>query len=112
MFVEQPRRLAIAAQLHDRRKIESRDFNHNMQLQPSIDDSFHVSMKSVAAGVQFLALMPVSGISSCEPSKLKFTWRSFRALYTLIYIVYGVIVSVLFFENIYEAGISAKNIGE
>lgn len=83
-----------------------------MQLQPSIDDSFHVSMKSVAAGVQFLALMPVCGISSFGPSKLNFTWRSFRVLYTLIYIVYGVIVSVLFFENIYEAGISAKNIGE
>lgn len=75
------------------------------------DDSFHESIKPVAKCVQFLALMPVCGISSVDHADLKFRWTSKRTIYTLIYIAYGFVVSTFFFLNIYAAGISAKNIG-
>lgn len=76
-----------------------------------IDDTFHFSIKPVATFVQFLGLMPVCGTSSDDPKALKFQWKSFRAFYTIIYSLYGIIISTFFFTFIYDSGISAKNIG-
>lgn len=76
------------------------------------DDSFHVSVSPVATFVQFLALMPVCGISQLDPNDLEFKWKSFRTVFTLMYITYGVFISVTFFVHIIGEGISAKNIGK
>lgn len=77
-----------------------------------LDDSFCESVKIVTTFVQFLALMPVSGTMCGDPSKLKFTWKSIRVIFTLIYISYGIVLTSLFFMFIYTLGISAKNIGD
>lgn len=74
-------------------------------------DSFLVAMSPVATFVQFPALMPICGISRKDPKDLKFKWTSFRTIYTLLYITYGVFISIFFFTYIVGEGISAKNIG-
>lgn len=76
------------------------------------DDSFHSAIKRVATFVQFLFLMPVCGISSDDPKKLHFKWKSFRVIITLLYICYGSFTSFLFLRFIYQLGIDTKNIGE
>lgn len=53
------------------------------------DSSFHVSFKSVAIFVLFLALMPVWGISQRDPKFLKFKWKSIRIIHTLACILKG-----------------------
>ena len=75
------------------------------------DDSFIRAISPVATFVQFLALMPVCGISSSDPSALKFKFFSLRVFCTLCYILYGAGVSGYYFTHIYELGISAQNIG-
>lgn len=79
--------------------------------QNKTDDSFQESVSSVTTFVQFLALMPVSGTSKNVVDDLKFSWKSFRTIYTLFYIGYGIFTSILYFMSIYDDGINAKNIG-
>lgn len=79
--------------------------------QKDLDDSIHVAIKPIACFVQFLFLMPVCGISSDSPKNLQFKWKSFRVLMTLLYILYGLCVSFLYLEFIYDMGINAMNIG-
>lgn len=76
-----------------------------------LDNSFQYAISPVATFVQFLALMPVCGISSDNPNDLEFRWIAFRTVFTLVYISYGVFISVFFFTFIAALGISAKNIG-
>lgn len=75
------------------------------------DDSFAFAISPVATFVQFLALVPVCGVSQDDPQKFNFKLRSFRMIYTLLHISYGFTVSSLMFRFIYGEGISAKNIG-
>ena len=81
-----------------------------MESNPS-DDTFHVAISPIATFVQFLGLMPVCGVSQKNPKKLEFKWKSFRIVFTLMYITYGIVISSIFFISINEEGISAKNIG-
>lgn len=76
------------------------------------DDSFHFAIQPVATFVQFLALMPVCGISNSNPSALHFKFLSFRVICTLLYISYGIFLAGFFFTFIYGLGISAQNIGK
>jgi hypothetical protein len=80
--------------------------------QNELDTSFHESIKPIATFVQFLCLMPVCGISSHTVNDLKFKWKSFRVIMTIIYISYGTLTAILYFCFIYEMGINAQNIGE
>lgn len=76
------------------------------------DDSFHKAIKRVAIFVQFLFLMPVCNISCADSKLLRFKWNSFRVIATIVYILYGIFTTILFFKFIYELGINTKNIGE
>jgi len=77
-----------------------------------MEDTFQISMGPVLTFVQFLALMPIVGVSQKDPKALRFKWKSFRTVFTLLYISYGVIISSYFYSFIIAAGISAKNIGK
>ena len=81
------------------------------QKQFQSDDSFISAISPVATLVQFLALMPVCGISHANSSALKFKFFSLRVIWTVCYILYGAAVSGYFFTFIYGLGISAQNIG-
>lgn len=81
------------------------------QLKDQLDNSFHQAISPVATFVQFLALMPVCGVSHDDSKALKFKWTSKRAIYTLVYIGYGIFISVFFLTFLLDLGISAKNIG-
>lgn len=60
---------------------------------------FHASSHRALAPVIFLgqvfAVMPVLGISRTSASQLKFTWLSFRVLYTLVVLIGFIIMMVL-----------------
>lgn len=75
------------------------------------DDSFHASILPVAAFFQFMALMPVCGISRTGPKFLEFKWTSIRVICTLAYILCGIIMSILFITFILKGGISSRNFG-
>ena len=46
--------------------------------------SFHNCISQTLLFGQFLGLMPVSGICHKDSSQLKFSWKSFRILYSII----------------------------
>jgi hypothetical protein len=76
-----------------------------------LDNSFHKSLQPIACFVQFLFLMPVCGITSDDPKKLVFKWMSLRVAITLLYVFYGMIISVLFFDGI-RHDINPMSVGE
>jgi Trehalose receptor len=78
---------------------------------PQLDDSFQFAISPVATVVQIISLMPVCGISKSDPTALKFKLVSFRTIFSIIYISYGLFISSFFFTFIAPQGISAKNIG-
>ncbi|XP_069678714.1 gustatory receptor for sugar taste 64f-like [Periplaneta americana] len=63
--------------------------NGSLALNDSEDDvnSMHRAMNSVLLVAQFFALCPVQGITSSRPADLRFRWRSFRVIYTIIVIL-------------------------
>lgn len=85
---------------------------NKQKYEDKVDEGFHFAITPIATFVQFLALMPVSGISLNNPKHLSFQWKSFRVCYTLAHITYGVFISYFFFTFLLEIGISAKNVGE
>lgn len=85
--------------------------NTDIQKTQRLDDSFLESFAPVGTFVQFLGLMPVCGVSKGDHKYLEFKWKSLRTVLTLMYITYGVAISITFFTFINAEGISATNIG-
>lgn len=76
------------------------------------DDTFVRAFSPVATLAQFLALVPVCGISKGTPESLQFKLWSLRTIYALCQIAYNFFVSGCMFKFIAGEGISAKNIGK
>ncbi|KAJ8918465.1 hypothetical protein NQ315_008162 [Exocentrus adspersus] len=48
--------------------------------------SFHVSMRNVLLTAQILGFMPIKGVCQAKESKLRFSWLSWRTLYSILYL--------------------------
>lgn len=55
---------------------------------------------------QFFALLPVINNSSSDESQLKFKWKSFRTIYSLIFLIFGSIEIFLETRRILVIGFS------
>lgn len=57
----------------------------------SFDGSFQEAIGSILALAQYFGVMPVVGIKSNSAAQLRFQWKSFRTIYSLIVLFFGLI---------------------
>lgn len=58
-------------------------------------ESFHEVIRPCIVFSQFLGMLPVSNVSSNDPSKLHFEWKSLRVSYAITFLVFCTIDSCL-----------------
>lgn len=60
---------------------------------------------------QLFGLFPVAGVNSKDPKDIKFTWKSFRALFSMCFVVTSLVVSFMVLYRQCQAGpLSPSNI--
>jgi gustatory receptor len=82
------------------------------EISRSSDETFHNAIAPVVILAQFFAVMPVCGVSGSNSPNLEFKLCSFRAIFTVVFIIYGSILAGLKILFLYDLGITARNIGE
>lgn len=68
--------------------------------------------KKVLAVAQLFGVMPVAGISNTNPANLSFQWKTFRTVWSFMYILCGFSVGTMTLRRLIKIGITAKNIGK
>lgn len=56
----------------------------------TLNGSFHKAFGSVLVVAQCLAMLPVTGIKKSSAYELRFSWQSFRTIYSLIALGFAV----------------------
>lgn len=81
-------------------------------------------LSTVLAVAQFFGMMPIIGVRRCcdvGPSNSRnntaaanamcFRWCSVRVLWTILYLIGGLVLAILYARRLSETGVTAKNIG-
>jgi Trehalose receptor len=59
---------------------------------PMTDMNFHQSVSGVFTVVQFLGIMPVTGTSQKDYTRVKFKWLTFRVTFTLLNLAFALVL--------------------
>lgn len=61
---------------------------------------------------QCFGILPVIGVRQSNPHKLKFKWNSFRVLFSVVVIFFGLTESIFVLKSVLKNGaVTPKNIG-
>lgn len=75
------------------------------------ENSFHESLSSVLVVAQCLTMLPVMGIKSTSAKGLKFEWRSYRTIYSLIAFGFAASYLILTIYAIFNASVTFNSFG-
>lgn len=69
-------------------------------------------LKIVLVLAQCFGILPVIGVRQPNPNKLKFKWNSFRVLFSVVVIFFGITESIFVLKSVLKNGaVTPKNIG-
>ncbi|XP_054734432.1 uncharacterized protein LOC129241906 [Anastrepha obliqua] len=73
-------------------------------------DIFHRAVSPIIVIGQCFALLPVLGVRHANPRHLRFSFRSFQVLITLIFLIASSIFNLAIIKHLAKIGIDAKNL--
>lgn len=76
------------------------------------DGSFIEAIGPVLAMGQFFAVMPVIGVRLGSASKLRYSWKSIRTIYSIVVFLFTIVYTVLTVYKSVEGKIEFDKIGK
>lgn len=89
----------------DERNNQSLDKNYNSEIK---NKSFHESIGYFTAFSQCFALLPVLNVLQPDESKLRFSWKARRTIYTLIWLIFASIEGICVIKRRIKHGFSVN----
>lgn len=72
----------------------------------SLNGSFHEAIGPILKVAHFFGVLPVDGVNSLKISCINFRWKSVKTIYSLVFILFGIIECLLFFRMVINRGIT------